>query len=78
MNENDVKYLISSYQTTSNELFTQSIATNAKIRQLTDLVEALTTRVREQEAEIESLKSTNQKPKTTRAKKTVGDGGSFE
>lgn len=78
MNENDVKYFISSYQTTSNDLFTQSIATNAKIRQLTDLVEALTTRVREQEAEIESLKSTNQKPKTTRAKKTAGDGGSFE
>lgn len=78
MNENDVKYLISSYQTTSNDLFTQSIATNAKIRQLTDLVEALTTRVREQEAEIESLKSTNQKPKTTRAKKTAGDGESFE
>ena len=78
MNENDVKYLISSYQPTSNDLFTQSIATNAKIRQLTDLVEALTTRVREQEAEIESLKSTNQKPKTTRAKKTTGDGGSFE
>jgi|TARA_B100000035_G_scaffold112226_1_gene95220 predicted RNase H-like nuclease (RuvC/YqgF family) len=78
MNESDVKYLISSYQNTSNDLFTQSIATNAKIRQLTDLVEALTKKVKEQEAEIESLKSTNQKPKTTRSKKTPGDGGSFE
>ncbi len=78
MNENDVKYLISSYQTTSNDLFTQSIATNAKIRQLNDLVEALTAKVREQEAQIESLKSTDQKPKTTRAKKTAGDGGTFE
>ena len=78
MNESDVKYLISSYQNTSNDLFTQSIATNAKIRQLTDLVEALTKKVKEQEAEIESLKSTNQKPKTTRSKKTLGDGGSFE
>lgn len=78
MNENDVKYLISSYQTTSNDLFTQSIATNAKIRQLNDLVEALTAKVREQEAQIESLKSTGQKPKTTRAKKTAGDGGTFE
>ncbi|AYR01720.1 hypothetical protein [Synechococcus phage S-B43] len=78
MNENDIKYLISSYQTTSNDLFTQSIATNAKIRQLTDLVEALTTKVREQEAQIESLKSVDQKPKTTRTKKTAGDGGTFE
>ena len=78
MNENDVKYLISSYQTTSNDLFTHSIATNAKIRQLNDLVEALTAKVREQEAQIESLKSTDQKPKTTRAKKTAGDGGTFE
>ncbi|QCW22874.1 hypothetical protein [Synechococcus phage S-B05] len=78
MNENDVKYLISSYQTTSNDLFTQSIATNAKIRQLNDLVEALTAKVREQEAQIESLKSADQKPKTTRAKKTTGDGGTFE
>jgi predicted RNase H-like nuclease (RuvC/YqgF family) len=78
MNENDIKYLISSYQTTSNDLFTQSIATNAKIRQLTDLVEALTKKVREQEAQIESLKSSDQKPKTTRVKKTAGDGGTFE
>ena len=77
MNENDVKYLISSYQTTSNDLFTQSIATNAKIRQLTDLVEVLSNKVREQERELESLRSEVPKSKTTRIKKTTDDGGTF-
>lgn len=62
MNEQDLKYLISAYQTTSSELFTQSIATNAKIRQLTDVIEGLTTKIKEQQEEIESLK---QKPKRT-------------
>lgn len=60
MNEQDLKYLISSYQTTCSELFTQSIATNAKVRQLTDIVESLTAKVKEQQEELESLK---QKPK---------------
>ena len=77
MNEQDLKYLIGSYQTTSNELFSQSIATNAKIRQLSDLVEALTAKVKNQEEEIVQLKSSLEKTKTTRSKKTTEDAGTF-
>lgn len=64
MNE-DFKYLITSYQTTANDLFTQSVATNAKIRQLTDLVNTLNEKIKEQEKEIEKLT-----PKPKRATKT--------
>jgi hypothetical protein len=60
MNEQDYKYLIATYQQKSFELFSQSIANDAKIRQLSDLVEALTEKVNEQKGEIEKLKS---KPK---------------
>ncbi len=54
MNE-DFKYLIASYQTTANDLFTQSIATNAKIRQLTDLINVLNEKVKSQEEKIKNL-----------------------
>ena len=72
MNE-DYKYLLASYQTTSSDLFTQSVATSAKIRQLTDIVNALNEKVQEQEKEIERLSKT----KTTRATKATKDAGSF-
>ena len=75
MNEQDLKYLISSYQNTSSDLFTQSIATNAKIRQLTDLVEVLNKKIQEQE---EVIKSISEKPKSTRTKKTTSDAGNFQ
>ena len=45
MNE-DYKYLLTSYQTAISDLFTQSVATNAKIRQLTDLVNTLNEKVK--------------------------------
>ena len=64
--ESDAKYLISSYQTTSSDLFTQSIALQAKVRQLTDLVQTL-------QQELETLKS---KTKTPRTKKSE-DGSTF-
>ena len=64
--ENDAKYLIASYQTTSADLFTQSIALQAKVRQLGDLVQSL-------QQELEELKS---KTKTSRTKKSE-DGGTF-
>lgn len=73
MNETDLKYLLATYQTTSSELFTQSVATSAKIRQLTDLVNSLNERIQEQEKEIEKLS----KPKTTRSSKVEKDAGSF-
>jgi len=64
--ESDAKYLISSYQSTSADLFTQSIALQAKVRQLSDMVQAL-------QQELEELKS---KSKTPRTKKSE-DGGTF-
>ena len=72
MNE-DYKYLLTSYQSTSADLFTQSVATNAKIRQLTDLVNVLNEKIQEQEKEIEKLSKT----KTTRTTKATKDAGSF-
>jgi len=62
MNEQDYKYLIATYQQKSFEFLSQSIANDAKIRQLNDLVEALTTKVNEQKQEIEKL---TQKSKRT-------------
>lgn len=64
--ESDAKYLISSYQTTSADLFTQSIALQAKVRQLSDIIQSL-------QQELEELKS---KTKTTRTKKS-DDTGTF-
>ena len=65
--ESDANYLIASYQTTSADLFTQSIALQAKVRQLTDLTQAL-------QQELEELKS---KTKTPRTKKSEGGSGTF-
>lgn len=72
MNE-DFKYLISAYQTTSSDLFTQSIATSAKIRQLTDLINSLNEKIQEQEQEIIKLSKT----KSTRTTKSQKDAGNF-
>jgi outer membrane murein-binding lipoprotein Lpp len=58
MNEQDYHYLISAYQRKSIDLFTQTIALEAKNNQLSSLVEALTARVNEQKEEIEKLKKT--------------------
>jgi uncharacterized small protein (DUF1192 family) len=73
MTENDLKYLIASYQTKSAELFTQSVATDAKIRQLTDTIEQLAERINIQQEEIEKLSKT----KTTRKTSSTKDAGSF-
>ena len=70
MNEQDLKYLIASYQQKSFDLFSQSIANDAKIRQLNDLVEALNNKVKEQQEELDKL---NTKPKRT----TKSDTGDF-
>ena len=65
MNEQDLKYLIASYQQKSFDLFSQSIANDAKIRQLNDLVEVLTSKVNDQQEELNKLKS---KPKRASSK----------
>ena len=70
MNEQDLKYLIASYQQKSFDLFSQSVANDAKIRQLNDLVEALNNKVNEQQKELDKL---NTKPKRT----TKSDAGDF-
>jgi len=62
MNEQDLKYLIASYQQKSFDLFSQSVANDAKIRQLSELVDALTKKVNEQQKELDKL---NTKPKRT-------------
>ena len=65
MNEQDFKYLIASYQQKSFDLFSQSVANDAKIRQLSELVDALTKKVNEQQEELDKL---NSKPKRTSTK----------
>ena len=73
MTETDLKYLIASYQQRSSDLFTQSVATDAKIRQLTDTITQLSERINAQQEEIEKLSKT----KATRTPKTSKDAGSF-
>lgn len=68
MTEQDLKYLIASYQQKSFDLLSQSIASDAKVKQLSELVEVLTTKINEQNEEIEKLKSKTKrttKPETT-------------
>ena len=62
MNEQDLKYLISSYQQKSFDLFSQSVANEAKIRQLNELVEALTKQINDQNTELEKLRMKVKKP----------------
>ena len=57
MTEQDLKYLISSYQQKSFDLLTQSIANDAKVKQLSEVVELLTTKVNQQNEELGKLKS---------------------
>ena len=73
MTETDLKYLIASYQTKSSELFAQNVATDAKIRQLTDTITQLSERINQQQEEIERLS----KNKTTRKTQSIKDDGSF-
>jgi len=66
MNEQDLKYLIASYQQRSFDLFSQSVANEAKIRQLNELVESLTKQINEQNIELEKLKTKVKKPTSTK------------
>jgi len=64
MTEQDLKYLISSYQQKSFDLLTQSIANDAKVKQLSEVVELLTTKVNQQNEELEKLKKPKRRTKT--------------
>lgn len=68
MNEQDLKYMVSTYQQKTFDLLSQVIATESKVRQLTDLVQAQSKQIQSQAEEIEKLKS---KESTTRAKKSA-------
>ena len=70
MNEQDLKYLIASYQQKSFDLFSQSVANDAKIRQLSELVDALTKKINEQQEELDNL---NSKPKRNNSKSQSED-----
>lgn len=79
MNEQDLKYLISSYQRVSTDLLAKTVANDAKVQQLSDIVDALTKKVNDQKNEIDELQKSLDKQKTTRSKKTTSqeDAGSF-
>ena len=64
MTEQDLKYLISSYQQKSFDLLTQSIANDAKVKQLSEVVELLTTKVNQQNEELEKLNKPKRRTKT--------------
>ena len=66
MSEQDLKYLIASYQQKSFDLFSQSVANEAKIRQLNELVESLTKQINDQNTELEKLKTKVRKPTSTK------------
>ena len=70
MNEQDLKYMVSTYQQKSFDLLSQVIAAESKVRQLTDLVQAQSKQIQSQAEEIEKLKS---KESTTRAKKSAAE-----
>lgn len=56
MNEQDYKYLLAAYQQRCFDMLPQLISSDAKVRQLSDLVEALTNKVNELKEENEKLK----------------------
>lgn len=67
MNEQDLKYLLSAYQQKSFDIFTQLVASEAKVKNLTDVIEAL-------QIKIEQLNSENEKiKKTKKIEKLDGD-----
>lgn len=68
MNEQDYKYLIATYQQKTLEILSQLIVAESKNRQLNDINDALTTKVNEQQKEIDKLSA-----KTKRSTKVEED-----
>jgi FtsZ-binding cell division protein ZapB len=56
MNEQDYKYLLLAYQQKSFDMLSQTISLEAKVKQLSDLVQVLTDKVNELKEENEKLK----------------------
>ena len=55
MDEQDYKYLMVSYQQKSFDLMSQLVATEARVKKLTDMTEALNLQIAEQQKEIDKL-----------------------
>ena len=55
MDEQDYKYLISSYQQKGFDLMSQLVATEAKVKKLTDMLDTLNMQIMEQQKEIDRL-----------------------
>jgi uncharacterized protein YdcH (DUF465 family) len=55
MDEQDYKYLMASYQQKSFDLMSQLVATEARVKKLTDMTEALNAQIIEQQKEIDKL-----------------------
>jgi hypothetical protein len=62
MDEQDYKYLISSYQQKCFDLVSQLVATEARVKKLTDIVESLNIKTTEQQEEINRLSTKTRKP----------------
>jgi regulator of replication initiation timing len=71
MNEQEIKNLLSVYQQKVNDLFTQNIALEARVLNLSQLVEPLTNKINELTLENDKLKSS--KIRKTSAKEDSGE-----
>jgi hypothetical protein len=70
MNEQDLKYMVSAYQQKSFDLISQLVATEAKVRHLTDLVQTQSKQIQSQADEIESFKLKESSPRTKKSSST--------
>jgi len=77
MNEQDLKYMVSTYQQKSFDLLSQIIAAESKVRQLTDLVQAQSKQIQSQTEEIEKLKSKDSSPRTKKSSAEKISGEEF-
>jgi len=64
MNEQDLKYLVATYQQKSFDLFSQTVAQDAKIRQLTEMIEQLSKQLQEQTSPKKTSSSTKKDEET--------------
>ena len=55
MDEQDYKYLMASYQQKSFDLMSQLVATEARVKKLTDTTELLNAQIIEQQKEIDKI-----------------------
>ena len=61
MDEQDYKYLISSYQQKCFDFVSQIVAAEARVKKLTDIIESLNTKIVEQQEELNKLSSKTRK-----------------